>query len=208
MLGVGLLLLVLPLPFPLTRGFVAGALAASWLWMVFMVGVLRTYPATMGEWGESFTRGLLSERAFGWPVVHDLPLERRNVDHVAVSPSAVLAIETKFVGPGRNWEADAWRESAMRGARTSARSVRSILLANKFSEVPVHPVLMLWGPSVPTFDDGFAVIDGVQVVRGDDANRAWRMHCSEGPIDQDSARRIASDPDPQLAVCRWVVFGV
>jgi hypothetical protein len=75
----------------------------------------------------------------------------------------------------------------------SARSVRSILLASKFSEVPVHPVLMLWGPSVPALDDGFALIDGVQVVRGDDANKAWRRHCSEGPIDQDSAGRIASE---------------
>jgi hypothetical protein len=34
---------------------------------------------------------------FGLPVVDDVPMVHRNVDHVAVSPRAVLAIETKYV---------------------------------------------------------------------------------------------------------------
>ena len=110
-------------------GFVAGTLVTSWAWMVFVTLVIRTYPVTMGEWGESFTREVLASRDFGWPFLDDVAMEHRNIDHVVVSPRAVLAIETKFVGAGRQWATDRHREAAMDGARSSARSVRSILLS-------------------------------------------------------------------------------
>lgn len=73
--------------------------------------------------GESFTREVLAGRQFGWPVVDDVPMEHRNIDHVAVSPRAVLAIETKFVGAGRQRATDRYRDTALDGARSSARSV-------------------------------------------------------------------------------------
>ena len=103
-----------------------------------------------GGVGESFTREVLDGREFGWPVVDDVPMEHRNIDHVAVSPRAVLAIETKFVGAGRQWARDPHRNAAMDGARSSARSVRSILRSQGITDMPVEPVLMLWGPVRPS----------------------------------------------------------
>jgi hypothetical protein len=44
---------------PLYKGIVAGALIASSFWMTYGVLLIRTYPVTMGEWGESFTREFL-----------------------------------------------------------------------------------------------------------------------------------------------------
>src|SRR5690348_1215342 len=48
--------LVVPMMPALWRGIVAGALIASSFWMTYGVLLIRTYPVTMGEWGESFTR--------------------------------------------------------------------------------------------------------------------------------------------------------
>lgn len=73
-------------------------------------------------------------------------MEHRNIDHVAVSPRAVMAIETTFVGAGRQWATDRYREVAMDRARSSARSVRSTLLSHGVEDVRVEPVLMVWGP--------------------------------------------------------------
>ncbi|GAB3083611.1 nuclease-related domain-containing protein [Pedococcus soli] len=60
---------------------------------------------------------VLASREFGWLFLDDVPMEKRNIDHVAVSPREVLAIETKFVGAGRQWATDRYREAAMDDAR-------------------------------------------------------------------------------------------
>ena len=173
---------MVPLGPSLFRGFVAGSLVTSWLWMIYVTSVLRTYPATMGEWGESFTRELLARREFAWAVVDDVPLEHRNVDHVAISPRAVLAIETKFLGAGRQWSADGYGQAALDGARSSARSVRSILRSRGITDLPVEPVLMLWGPGAPRFQGGWVSVDDVQVVQGSSAVNQWRHYNSRGEI--------------------------
>jgi hypothetical protein len=49
-------------------------------------------------------------------------MERRNIDHVAITPGAVLAIETKFIGAGRDWTNDPWRTRNLQDARDSARA--------------------------------------------------------------------------------------
>ena len=190
MLGAAVVVLVLPVGPGMVRGFFAGALVTSWAWMVFVTALIRTYPVTMGEWGESFTREVLQSRDFGWPFLDDVPMERRNIDHVAVSPRAVLAIETKFVGAGRQWATDRHREAAMDGARSSARSVRSILLAHGVRDVPVEAVLMVWGPGARQLENDWAVVDGVHVVRGVAAGAEWRRHCNDGDIRSARAKDI------------------
>lgn len=186
MLGAALVILVVPWGPETPRAFGAGVLAASYVWMVFLVIVVRTYSATVGEWGESFTRDLLGGRGFVWPVVDDVALERGNVDHVAVSPSSVLAIETKFLGGSRQWESDAFRNAAMWSASSGARSVRSILRSKGVVGLEVQPVLMLWGPGAPTIPRGWTEVDGVHVVQGSNPE-AWRQRCRRGPIDAEQA---------------------
>ncbi|WP_156399961.1 nuclease-related domain-containing protein [Phycicoccus sp. Soil748] len=190
MLGGAVVVLVLPVGSGMVRGFVAGTLATSWAWMVFVTSLIRTYPVTMGEWGESFTREVLTSREFGWPFLDDVPMEKRNIDHVAVSPRAVLAMETKFVGAGRQWATDRYREVAMDGARSSARSVRSILLSQGFKDVPVEAVLMIWGPGAGQLENDWAVLDGVHVVRGLAAADEWRRHCNDGDISAARAKEL------------------
>lgn len=51
--------LAVPVMPALWKGMTAGALIASSFWMTYGVLLIRTYPVTMGEWGESFTREFL-----------------------------------------------------------------------------------------------------------------------------------------------------
>jgi hypothetical protein len=114
--------------------------------------------------------------------VDDVPLERRNVDHVAISPRAVLGIETKFLGAGRRWAPDRYGEAALDAARSSARSVRSILRSHGITNVPVEPVLMLRGPGAPQSPSGWITVGEVQVVQGASGAGEWRRHNSQGKI--------------------------
>ncbi len=82
LLGATAVVVLIPVGSSMARGFVAGALLTSWAWMVYVTSLIRTYPATMGE----------------------------------------------------------WRDAAMDGARSSARSVRSILRAQGITDIPVEPV--------------------------------------------------------------------
>lgn len=143
-----------------------------------------------GGAGESFTREVLDGRKFGWPVVDDVPMEHRNIDHVAVSPRAVLAVETKFVGAGRQWARDPHRDAAMDGARSSARSVRSVLRSRGITDMPVEPVLILWGPGGAQLEADWAIVDGVHVVRGVAAVDEWRRQCSSGDISPSQAATV------------------
>lgn len=190
MLGAAAAVVLVPVGSSMARGFVAGALVTSWAWMVCVTSLIRTYPVTTGEWGESFTREVLAGRQFGWPVVDDVPMEHRNIDHVAISPRAVLAIETKFVGAGRQWTTDRYRDTAMDGARSSTRSVRSILRSQGIKDAPVEPVLMLWGPGAAQLEADWAILDGVHVVRGVAAADEWRRQCSSGDISPSQATTI------------------
>ena len=190
LLGAAAVVVLLPVGSSMARGFVAGALLTSWAWMVYVTSLVRTYPVTMGEWGESFTREALDGRKFGWPVVDDVPMEHRTIDHVAVSPRAVLAIETKFVGAGRRWATDPHRGTAMDGARSSARSVRSILRSQGITDMPVEPVLMLWGPGAAQLEGDWAIVDGVHVARGVAAAEEWRRQCGSGDISSSQAATV------------------
>jgi len=81
-------------------------------------------------------------------------MEHRNIDHVAITPSAVLSIETKFIGAGRDWASDPWQARTLRDARASARAVKSLLRSQRLNvELPVVPVLMLWGAGSPKLQE-------------------------------------------------------
>jgi hypothetical protein len=190
MLGASAVVLLLPVGSSMVRGFVAGSLVTSWAWMVYVTSLIRTYPVTMGEWGESFTREALAGRQFGWPVVDDVAMGHRNIDHVAVTPRAVLAIETKFVGAGRQWATDRYREASMDDARLSARSVRYVLLCRGVKDVPVEAVLMVWGPGAGQLENDWELVDGVHVVRGLAAADEWRQHCNIGGISPSRAKEL------------------
>jgi hypothetical protein len=118
-------------------------------------------------------------------------MERRNVDHVAITPGAVLAIETKFVGAGRDWAKDPWRDRNLRDARDSARAVKSLVRSQRLDvELPVVPVLLLWGMGSPKLEQP-DLVDEVHVVYGPNA-RGWAAQWADGPINPTLASTLES----------------
>ena len=126
---------------------------------------------TFGEVSTSDTFRSLSFRHKGWKIIDAVVFDRGDVDHVAVGPRGVLAIETKWTNV--RWDVTDGRLSphndAIGQALRGARKIR-LLLRSQHIEVDVLPVLMVWGPGafIPSFEP--KVIQGVLVVRG--ANRS------------------------------------
>lgn len=198
--GTGVFVLALP-THPVFKGVLAGALFASAFWAPFTVVTVATYSATTGSWGESFTKDLLQRHRPPWPVVHDVPMQRRNVDHVAVSPRAVLAIETKYIGGSSPWEKNALRGRFLEQARDSARLVRLLLRsADMRLNLPVDPVLMLWGPGAPKHE-AWTRVDDVIVVAGRHA-RQFLSDWSAGEITKEEGQKVKEGLERHQSM-RW-----
>jgi hypothetical protein len=136
-------LLLVPVGGEQQRVFAAGFLVATGIWVCWLFVVLRSYSATTGEWAEGSTRDVLTSQR-GWRVVDDIPMDGWNIDHIAVTPSAVLAVETKYRGAAST--SSERHRSDLEAARRAAHSARLLLKSATVGEpAPVQAVLVLWG---------------------------------------------------------------
>ncbi len=165
------------------RGFVAGALAASAFWVAGRVK--RQSPRTGAEvTPKGLSRELLDADP-QWLAVHDLPIDGRTVDHVVVTPLAVLAVGTTWWGLATEDEHARRREQAVEQARRDARAVKNLLASRDLGfDLPVWPVVLTWGPGAEDSQVGL-----VDVVSGADAG-AWAMAYSSGAIAPAVAERV------------------
>ena len=141
------------------RGFVAGVLAASAVWLVALRVRASVYRRAVE--GEQQTRDLV-DGVPQWLAVHDLPLHDRAVDHVVVTPLAVLAVETTWWGEASPSVHEGRRETAIDRARLNARSLKHLLRSRAF-DLPVWPVVVAWGPGAEATELG-----PIDVVAGED----------------------------------------
>lgn len=172
LIGIAVALIVAPVP-PFFQGAFAGA-------VVMFIGLLVPLMAITGSgqlhryWGSSGEHATASElgarrrRRQGWRSVHGLVIGDVEIDHIAVGPGGVLAIETKWtnlpwkladgqlVGP--------WRDPLAQ-ARVAADQVRAFLESTTGGRLtmPVTPVLLVWGPGCPSVPGGSTSIAGVEV---------------------------------------------
>ena len=129
-------LLLLRLPFGVAVGIEALLIAALW-------AVDRSATPVVERWargasGEEQVGAVLAGmETDGWRAVHDIDLGRGNVDHVAIGPGGVFAIETKarrgFVDPDKV-PAQWWKQ-----AYAEAKAIERIIGG------PVEPVLVVSG---------------------------------------------------------------
>lgn len=79
-----------------------------------------------------------------WAIFHDVPVEYVNVDHVAVGPGRVYAIETKWTSAITRPSTITWMaREAERRARLLQRA-----LADHGVRRDAVPILVVWGPGV------------------------------------------------------------
>src|SRR5215212_3856908 len=117
------------------RGFVAGVVAATTFWLV----ALRLLGASGRRQDPRDLTEQLVDGVPQWQAVHDLPLGGRTLDHVVVTPLAVLAVRSE------RWLDDSRREQATDDARRDARELARAL-ARLGVEVPVWPAVVAWCP--------------------------------------------------------------
>jgi hypothetical protein len=106
----------------------------------YIILIFRTYPTTMGVWAEERTGEVLEK--VGLPYAKNLNFEHFDVDAVAATPSALLAIETKWRMGTRDAGALQRRHEEDLGRTTrAAAKVRSVMRSSPGRlEVPVAAV--------------------------------------------------------------------
>jgi len=168
------------------RGFVAGAATASFFWIVWvLVDSPSSESKSLGGEAEIWTsNGLRRLRRAGWTVIDHVPFEERNVDHVLVGPSGVIAVESKYSSGPWQIVGDELRGPVgdpIGQAREGARKIRLLLQSELIGvRVPVAAALAVWGPAQRQMKGGRAV-------RG-----VWLLVGSES---QEWARQIPARPD-------------
>ena len=156
--------------------FLAGAVAASTVWVVLLRLLLDTHRAARGPSVEDRTRALV-DVVPQWLAAHDVPVDGGRIDHVVVTPLAVLAVETVWWGQASAAVHEERLEAAIAQAERNARTLKRLLASRDLGfELPVWPVVMAWGPGAePTR------LGGVDVVAGEAAH-AWIAAYQTGAI--------------------------
>jgi hypothetical protein len=156
--------------------WVGGSIGAfTVMWMVafqLLDPVGRRYIS--GADGERWTAEELRKlRRHGWRTVHNIYLEHRDIDHVAIGPGGVVAIETK--SSDGDWEflvrcgkPATWVPQARRSARTAAALVKQ----HAHLDMEARAVLAVWAAGVPGHMAGeMSTISETRVIHGSELGR-------------------------------------
>jgi hypothetical protein len=167
--------------------FALGAVTVGALWLAWWLTLLvaGTFSSWAGGIGEFWTGETLDPlRKKGWRTISNVFLGDSDVDLILVGPGGVLAVETKWTSERWNAMAGArskWFEQAIGQAQQSAKRLSALLRQREFGvEVPVVPILMLWGPGAVPIEGGFREIDGVAVLVGAQSD-AWFAALDRSP---------------------------
>ena len=95
----------------------------------------------------------------GWYVADDVLLPHVDVDHVAIGPAGVLAVQVQWTNAPDNRGRPAAR------ARIAAHQLRKALLAKELA-VDVVPAILTFGPGLTDQPGGVKVVDAVAMLNG------------------------------------------
>lgn len=144
-----------------------GGAAVGLLWAIsWFVSLDGSFFVRAGSWAEEWTSEALRKKASGFSVIDDFPLEGRNLDHVLIGSGGVFAVETKWKSKWRDRQHELRSlELERRQAAYQAEKLQEILEAIGH-RVRVRPVVVAWGPGIPT-DETFVGFGQVGVFVGD-----------------------------------------
>lgn len=98
-------------------------------------------------------------RSKGWYVADDIRLAHADVDHIAIGPAGILAIQTRWTN-----RPDDRGKPAVR-ARIAAAQLREALAVREL-DVEVVPAVLTFGPGLPEAPGGVKVADAVAMLNG------------------------------------------
>lgn len=191
---LGLAALPLPLPSSAWRAFLAGVVLGVSAMALLVSGMRLGDPLVRGELAEQRSVTALS-KAGRWLVTSNLAFDGMDVDHVAVTPAGVLAVETKYRGAGYSAQVDQQRHrrqltDAARGARLVKLLLRSKMLNDRAA---VLPVLIVWGPGKPTLERGYHLDQGEVYVLDGEHPQLWAHLFSTPQLGKDLQASLHSE---------------
>lgn len=158
--------------FILLGSLVLSRLVTSQAWILgvmggMVVGLYLTLRLSGPGWIENWQQGVWGEQATakalrplergGWVVLHDLPAERGNVDHIAIGPGGVFLLDSKRLGGSASVTAgvltvERFGDSDLRYTHPGAGHLLGLArethdrvrTATRLSQW-VTPVMVLWG---------------------------------------------------------------
>lgn len=167
------------------NAFLLGALLATSLWVFVGVIALVTGATSwfVGSQAEQWTAKALNTLGPDWRVLHNVTfLEGHgpnawvvDIDHIAVGPSGVLVVETKYTSNALDLDARRVPKhlgQAVDQADRNAGRVRA-LLSRDFPDVLILPVVVWWGWQITPPKAPVRRVGSVSVVAGADVER-WR----------------------------------
>lgn len=113
-------------------------------------------------------------RAAGWYVADDFDLPYGGVDHIAVGPAGVIAMQVQWTNCPDGRERPAVR------ARIAAQQLRRILATQEL-RVEVVPAVLAFGPGLSTDHAGVKVVDTVAILNGYQADE-WIAELDGRPL--------------------------
>lgn len=124
------------------RGFMAGiTLSCIPLLQAHVRGVAGSEFRLMGPEAEQWTAKELRALNDTWRTFHNVGFDGVDVDHVVVSTSCMLALETKWSADPDSWSSKPAREDLRRQALYGADKIRMLSRAQR-----VIPLVVWWAP--------------------------------------------------------------
>jgi hypothetical protein len=144
------MVVVLPFIHGLVQLVLAGCLGATLMMLVVaweVGGDVHSLSWRWGQFGEQETEDALKALDDRWRVLHDLPRERGNWDHVVVGPGGVFMLETKdYRAPAIVKDDKLHLGRFVLNGGTLRFSAKSLSEALQNSTSPwVQPVVVIWG---------------------------------------------------------------
>lgn len=185
LVGLGATPVVLLFP-QYTRQFIAGAWIAT-LIAALSVSVFVGSGSAYRSFGADAERWTAEElwkcRSSGWKSVSHIDRDGWDIDHVAVGPSGVLVVQTKWtservvIGPELRSIA-----TTIKDVRADARSIGLLLLGRDW-EKSTRSVVVYWGPWVAALDEpGNLQIDGTTVLAGTELKSWLDRHAPDSEV--------------------------
>jgi hypothetical protein len=168
---------------------------------ILAMQVTGSAPIMMGDQAEQWTAQQLRPlMRHDWVLVNHLVLGTDDIDHVLLGPAGAFVIETK-------WSRSAWDSrfgvqrqlDAVRQAEANARHLR-LWHPRKSREIPVRPVVVLWGRGVSKWPTTEQVRQsGSAVIVAGPALRGWANSLDGAEVDASDIEQVWRAIDAQIA---------
>lgn len=199
---------------PLATGFLLGAglVSVPWIMWTLVLSVDGSASWRIGADAEQWTANELHRLGEAWEITHNVPFPGtrylQDVDHVAIGPYGVLAVETKWTSATVDLGAKRLPkdiQNAVRQAEANAGRVRGLL--SRVAEIDVIPLVVFWGRDVTPATEPVRREGTVRIVAGKQAE-LWRPRLDAERLEVEMVARLSARVRWWLVEQEEKTFGV